>query len=190
MKTVINFGGFYESYHSMNIDSIIEGYIENENYSNNTNKNVSLFYFGDYNFNYKAMHKEYIQAYALVFSDYIKDNYNLNITFNNLSLNSPREYNFATDSIDCEISQSDYHSLKLMFINNNEFNEYLKERTKSYDGYRSYYTYETALNNNEILSQFILDYIIHKSNEDYPFYMDNSNIYELEVILDSDIAYA
>ena len=66
LNTSINFGGFYESYHSSNIDTIIEGFIEYDNESNNTEKSES-----DYDINYKAMQNEYIKAYVSVFSEYI-----------------------------------------------------------------------------------------------------------------------
>lgn len=181
LNTSINFGGFYESYHSYNIDTIIERFIEYDNESNNTEKSES-----DYDINYKAMHNEYIKAYVLVFSDYIKEKHDINITFSNPTLWSPSEYNFKTDVIDCQISDYDYKQLKMVFTNEYEFHNYLKERTKSYEGYQSYYTYESALNDNEILSQFILDYILELSNKEYPFYMDNHEIYELEVILEKE----
>jgi len=181
LNTSINFGGFYESYHSYNIDTIIEGFIEHDNESNDTEKSES-----DYDINYKAMRNEYIKAYISVFSDYIKEKHNINITFFNPKLWSPSEYNFQTDVIDCQISNYDYKQLKMVFLNDYEFHNYLKERTKSYDGYQSYYTYDSALNDNEILSQFILDYILELSNEDYPFYVDNHKIYELEVILNNE----
>ena len=181
LNTSINFGGFYESYHSSNIDTIIEGFIEYDNESNNTEKSEN-----DYDINYKAMHNEYIKSYVSVFSDYIKENHDLNITFFTPTLWSPREYNFNTDVIDCQISDYDFKQLKTVFLKDSEFHTYLKERTKSYDGYQSHYTYYSALDNNEILSQFILDYILELSNNEYPFYMDNHKIYELEVILESE----
>ena len=181
LNTSINFGGFYESYHSYNIDTIIESFIEYDNKSNNTEKSES-----DYDINYKAMFNEYIKAYVSVFSDYIKEKHDINITFFNPTLWSPSEYNFKTDVIDCQISDYDYKQLKIVFLNEYEFHNYLKERTKSYDGYQSYYTYESALNDNEILSQFILDYILELSNKEYPFYMDNHKIYELDIILENE----
>ena len=119
LNTSINFGGFYESYHSYNIDTIIEGFIEYENEYHNTEKSEN-----DYDINYKAMHNEYIKAYVSVFSDYIKEKHDINITFFNPTLWSPSEYNFKTDVIDCQISDYDYKQLKMVFLNEYEFHNY------------------------------------------------------------------
>ena len=55
IKTVIKFGGFYESIHSSIIDNDIDSYIEYMNDDNDT----ELTY-DDYNFNYHDMKIQYL----------------------------------------------------------------------------------------------------------------------------------
>ena len=142
LKTNISFGGFYHSQHSELIDYRIEMY-ENEGYINSWE-----------DINYKETYEDYIIDYCNELSGYISDE------FKNLSLYSPREYNFETDTIDCEVDKDKANKLNAYFLNDQDFIEYLNERTKSYDGYRSFYTFEQAKNNkDDILIMYVLEYI-------------------------------
>ena len=164
MNTTIQFGGFYHSLHSDIIDNSINSYIQYMNDENDTNKNES-----DFNFNYSAMYQDYINQFIPILEDHIKDNYNIDIKFSNQYLWSPKEYNFATDEIIADIDKP--YTLIDTFKSNQDFLDYLKQSTKSYDGYMSYYTYESALNNkNDILPVYIFSYIINKWYETEDFY--------------------
>ena len=117
IKTIIKFGGFYNSIHSSIIDNDIDSYIE---YMNDENDTELEEY--DYNFNYHDMKMQYLKQYI---SDYI------------------------------------------------DFIEYLKDHTKSYDGFWSHYTYETALNNkDDILTLYIFEYIANKYQKSDRFNID------------------
>ena len=170
IKTVIKFGGFYESIHYDLIDMQIESYIEYNNQENNT----SLDY-DDYNFNYKDMEIQYLNQYISDYQDFIESEYNLNINIDDISLYSPKEYNFKTDEIDCYISKSDENKLIKHFKKDNDFLEYLKNSTQSYDGFYSYYSFDKAYNNeNDILTLYIFEYIANKYQESDSF---NNDIY-------------
>ena len=168
IKTVIKFGGFYNSIHSSIIDNDIDSYIE---YMNDENDTELKEY--DYNFNYSDMYNQYLKQYISDYIDFIELEYNLNIKINDISLYSPKEYNFKTDEIDCFISKSDEIKLIKYFKKDNDFLEYLKDDTKSYDGFWSHYTYETALNNkDDILTLYIFEYIANKYQKSDRFNID------------------
>ena len=100
-----------------------------------------------------------------LFQDWINNNYPLTISLCNISLWSPKYYNFETDEILCELQDNDSISLNNYFKSNNEFLAHLKDRTKSYDGYMSFYTFEDALDNKDnILSTYILEFLADKFN--------------------------
>jgi len=180
IKTVIEFGGFYNSIHSSIIDNDIDSYIE---YMNDENDTELEEY--DYNFNYSDMYNQYLKQYISDYIDFIELEYNLNIKINDISLYSPKEYNFKTDEIDCFISKSDEIKLIKYFKKDNDFLEYLKDHTKSYDGFWSHYTYETAINNkDDILTLYIFEYIANKYQKSDRFNIDihvdiNENTSEL-----------
>ena len=77
IETSIHFGGFYESIHDGNIDSMIETY--------------------EYNFedvDYKKTFESYIEAYCYKLESYILDEYLIDIDFKNIKLFSPQYYNY------------------------------------------------------------------------------------------------
>ena len=170
IKTVIKFGGFYESIHSDLIDMQIEDHIEYYNQENNTSLN-----YDDYDFNYKDMEMQYLKQYISNYQDFIESEYNLNINIDDINLYSPKEYNFKTDEIDCYILKSDENKLIKHFKKDNDFLEYLKNATQSYDGFYSYYSFVRAYNNeNDILTLYIFEYIANKYQESDSF---NTDIY-------------
>ena len=148
MKTNINFGGFYGSTHSDLIDNRIEMY-EHEGYINTWE-----------DIDYQETYKSYIHDYCSELSDFILDEFEIDIDFKNLSLNSPRFYNFETDTIDCEVNKDKVEKLNTYFLKDKDFIQYLNKRTKSYSGFISFYTFEQAKNNKDnILIDYVLEYI-------------------------------
>ena len=94
----------------------------------------------------------------------------VDMSFNNLELDSPKYYNYSTDKILANIPANQIKELNSLMIKDALFLEYLKERTKSYSGYFSFYTYETALNNKDnILIDYVLEFICDKFNENFYF---------------------
>lgn len=159
-KVSIAFGGFYESIHMDNIDSLIECLNSDNEYPEYNFDNV----------NYKKTHLNYIKSYCYHLTDFIKSEYNINMSFNNLELDSPKYYNYSTDKILANIPANQIKELNSLMIKDALFLEYLKERTQSYDGYFSFYTYETALNNKDnILINYVLEFICDKFNRNFYF---------------------
>jgi len=148
IKTNIKFGGFYYSKHSDSIDSRIEMY-EHEGYINTWE-----------DIDYQETYKSYINNYCFELSNFILDEFDIDIDFKNLSLNSPRFYNFETDTIDCEIDKDKANELNAYFLKDQDFIQYLKQRTKSYSGFISFYTFKEAKNNKDnILIDYVLEYV-------------------------------
>ena len=173
IKTSIEFGGFYYSIHSDNIDSLIESYHSNEDGVFDYDSIADLL-------DYKTIHNNYIKEYTDIFSQWLNDKYELEITFKNITLQSPKEYNFRTDIINCEISTRDNALLIQTFKRDKDFILYLNERTTSCSGFISFYTMEEALNDKDnILSQYILAYASMLFNEDDFFsYYDRNYCYD------------
>jgi len=143
-----------------NVDSLIDIYNSDNEYPEYNFDNV----------NFKKTYLNYINSYCSHLSDYIKSEYTADINFKNLELNSPKYYNYSTDKILANISEKQIKELNSLMIKDVLFLEFLKERTKSYDGYHSFYTYETALNNKDnILIMYVLEYICDKFNENFYF---------------------
>ena len=141
MKIQIEFGGFYHSWHSDIIDNNIESlqeFNEYESYNlhklfDNFVKNGSSFdkarskviekvtyeknKYNDANINWSKTYQSYIENYCYQLENYILDEYDVNIDFKNISLYSPKEYNFRTDEIECVVIEK--QSLKLLNMNDN-----------------------------------------------------------------------
>ena len=98
IETSIDFGGFYESIHDSNIDHMVEAY--------------------EYDFNhidYKKTFESYIESYCGNIENYILDEYEVNINFEDLKLYivskktdiNNYEYDYAYD-FDWDVSYNDF----------------------------------------------------------------------------------
>jgi len=167
INTNIRFNGFYDSIHSDNIDHAIDSYYSDDN----------GFY--DYNLiadniDYKTIHKDYIEVFTDDFKSWIKDNYDLDMQFKDLLLVSPQYYNYSTDVINCNISDRDNSLLMITFQRDKDFISYLEDRTTSRGGFISHYSFSEALSNkDDILSDYILEYLVSKFESDNLFMLDN-----------------
>ena len=152
-KFLIDFGGFYHSIHSDEIDSRIEHFEIDED-----------------NINYK----ETCNSYCIEFIDSINDMLELDLKF--IQIDSPRFYNFTTDKIEAEINENDFNTLKDTYLNSNEFIDYVNENSKSYDGFISFYNgFNEVVKEDEILLQYMFNYILKEyadEIENYIFEMD------------------
>ncbi len=111
IKTTINFGGFYNSIHDDNIEWACESFYSDDN--GNCNWDIILD-----NVDFKKLRGVYIDLYCDLFSDWLKENYKVDIKFKNISLSSPREYNFETDKILCDITEIENESLIKIICSN------------------------------------------------------------------------
>ena len=146
----LNFGGFYHSEHSDNIDSKEEAY--------------------GYDWeevDYKKTHINYCNAYLNRLSEELE----INLKF--IQLDSPREYNFTTDKILCSISDKDFNTLLNTYDfgilgNTKELYNYIEEHSKSRDGFISFYSgYAAVKKEKDIFLQYLFDYILQYENFDF-----------------------
>ena len=179
METIINFGGFYHSIHSMLIDDVVENFICTDNEGNFDQKMYDEF-------NWQEAHKKYCKEYLSKFEDWLTDELELKeapkIEFKELI--SPSYYNFTTDKIEASISEENPQEICQAVLNSEDysklFHEYLKKRTTSEPGYISFYTYEEALNNKEgKLINYVLEFMTGKYNdEELTCSIHEVNVYE------------
>lgn len=191
MKISIEFGGFYDSWHSdliiHNIESLQE-FNQYESYNlhklfDNFVKNGCSFdkarskviekvtyeknkYNSD-NINWQETYQSYIESYCYYLESYILDEYNINIDFKNISLYSPREYNFRTDEIDCIVNEKQSLKLLKLVLKDTDFHKRLKEVTTSRSGYIPNYTYEQLLNmKDNMILDIMFSFIADEFNSD------------------------
>ena len=152
-RFLIDFGGFYHSIHSDEIDHRIESFEIDED---------------------KVNYKETCNNYCIEFINSINDMLELNLKF--IKIHSPKFYNFNTDKIIAEINENDFNKLKDTYLNSSEFIDYVNENSKSYSGFISFYNgFNEVIKEDEILLQYMFNYILKEHAdeiENYIFEMD------------------
>jgi len=126
MKTTIPFQGFYETVHDMYIDDAINSNFDDREGSgaNKTPWELDL--------NYSQAMQEYSRLYVQAFAS------ELNIKLEYESLSSPKEYNFTTDRLFCDISESEV--LRLWgTVDKEAFERHIKDKFSDRDGFISFY---------------------------------------------------
>ena len=140
----LNFGGFYHSEHSENIDS------QEESYGYNWEE-----------IDYKKTHLNYCESYLNRLSEELE----IDLIF--IQLDSPREYNFTTDKIFCSISNKDFKALLDVYDTEELFN-YIEEHSKSRDGFYSFYSgYKEVEKESDIFLQYLFNYILQYESFDF-----------------------
>jgi len=174
IKTTINFGGFYNSIHDDNIEWACESYFSDDN--GNCNWDIILD-----NVDFKKLRGVYIDLYCDLFSDWLKENYKVDIKFKNISLSSPREYNFETDKILCDIDIMENEILIKTMKAKPAFLDWVKDRTKSRSGFISFYDFDDVMNNkNDIFSVYALEYLTSEyENSDFISDYDRASGYDV-----------
>ena len=140
----LNFGGFYHSEHSENIDS------QEERYGYNWEE-----------IDYKKTYVNYCNSYLNKLSEELE----INLKF--IQLDSPREYNFTTDKIFCSISNKDFKALLDAYDTKELFN-YIEEHSKSRDGFSSFFSgYKAVKKETDIFLQYLFNYILQYESFDF-----------------------
>ena len=140
----LNFGGFYHSEHSENVDSKEE-----------------MFGYNWEEVDYKKTYVNYCNAYL----DRLSEELEINLKF--IQIDSPREYNFTTDKIVCSISNKDFKALLNTYDNKGLF-DYIEEHSKSRDGFISFYSGCAAVKKEkDIFLQYLFDYILEYESFDF-----------------------
>lgn len=171
MRISIEFGGFYGSVH----EGLVEGAIEMFNADDD-----GVMDWDNVDIDWGDAYESYIKEYTDILSEWLADDYGVTIAFKKLKLNSPKFYNFETDTIMADVTKREVMRILAKFDKDMEFDTYLKDATKSYDGYMSFYDYDEAkANKNDIKIQYLMRYLCDKFNEHELYnYYDRNNCYE------------
>ena len=166
IETIVNFGGFYNSIHS----DIIESYVEDMEYNWE-------------DVNYTETYKIYSESYIKVLNNIL----DTDLVFK--ALNSPKFYNYSTDTISIEISKKDI--LKLFkYVKDEDLKQevfnIIKEASTSRDGYVAFYNYADFFKkeNIAILVECLLDVVVENLEDRI---IDDIQSNYLEIILNEDI---
>lgn len=127
----IPFSGFYDSIHNSFIDDVLENQIFTD-YATGCTNNDRLSFLAWDSIQWNKLYLDYAKEYAALFAD----KFNINMQFE--SMTSPREYNFTTDRIFCEISESEV----LRLFNDTDKNILAKNARDTFtsrDGFISFY---------------------------------------------------
>jgi len=134
MLTTIPFSGFYESLHSSAIDDSINQEFSDDYGIVNNDLVYRALESADWHEVYNGYAKEYAKSFGHEFG--IKS-----LSFE--SMTSPREYNFSTDRIFCEIDYAELCGIIKTF-DLKAFADFVRERFTSRDGFISFYPSELA----------------------------------------------
>lgn len=111
METKIPFAGFYNTWYSEEIDREQEQYAESlqEEYPDVSLQDINdvIFNAANYGEAYKHAAREYVPAYV----NWLKQEHDVDIKLTFNTMQSPKEYNFRTDEIFCDISLDDVKKL-------------------------------------------------------------------------------
>lgn len=128
------FPGFYESSLDSMIDQEIERLFECDGSGCHSNIPDDIFMKADFH----SMHIAMAKLYAESFQDWLENNADIKISIPFKDMTSPKYYNFETDRLFCEISESDIQ--KLYDIADKTILEKLvSDKFTSRDGFSSFY---------------------------------------------------
>ena len=161
----IDFGGFYESIHDSRIEGDIESYLDCELLNLLEDNKIQEIYD---NINFNDIRNKYIVGYCNCLGNIILNEFGISFDFVNLKLDSPREYNFETDVILCEVDKGKIQSLTNILLNSSEYKEdfikHIEDITTSKSGYRPFYSFEDIMNNkNDMLYTQAFNFLINNT---------------------------
>ncbi len=157
-RFLIDFGGFYHSIHSDEIDYRIKNFETDED-----------------NVNYK----ETCNIYCNEFINSLNDMLELNLKF--VKIDSPKFYNFRTDKIEAEINENDFNKLKDIYLSSQEFIDYVNENSKSYSGFISFYNgFNEVIKEDEVLLQYMFNYILKEYADEIDNYISEMDFEIIE----------
>lgn len=134
----IPFAGFYNSKYSGKLDHVQELFVEYEVEKNPgldpDIPNNALWHCADYGKAYDHIARAYVDQ----FNQHLIDEYELNLDLKFESMTSPREYNFQTNRIFCEISEENVRKLRSA-VSDPALRQAVKERFTSRSGFISSY---------------------------------------------------
>ena len=170
----IDFGGFYHSVHSDNIDCRIEQDYENSLDQNDDNTHINHDKFYD-----KILWKKTHESYCENYIDMLNDECDLDLKY--IGVDSPTSYNYTTDKIIAKIDRQMAVNKLLPITYDKNFLNWANPFFTSRDGFASFYDgieglIKKSMDNEmdfEILIGRVVDWLIHD-------HCINENIYDLE----------
>ena len=166
MDTVINFGGFYNSHHDDIVEravSYIEGAVDDYG-------DIDYSKLDDVQWHHHQL------AYCREYIDILNDELGTTILFQ--GIDSPKFYNFSTDTILAEVSQKDVLSL-FKYIRENSLGVELRNKiqtsTTYVDGFIPFYTFQDFLkkDNRTLLFEVLITVIINHLSVDHTFVVED-----------------
>lgn len=140
-EIIIPFSGFYESQHDAEIDHHIEVECEliQDEYKLTNKQKQELFDLIYDKTNFKNLYTEYAKEYTEYFFSELSDYTKQPIKHNFKQVIFPKEYNFTTDRIICEIP---FNIIKIIRekTNKNTLRDWIKNRHTSCSGFISSYS--------------------------------------------------
>jgi len=137
-ETRIPFSGFYESYHSRVIEEDLERAFQNDREESLIPEELQGAFWMDTNV--LPVEIEYVKQYVEQLNDLLPEE--INITFKEMT--SPKEYNYETDKIYCNIPEKDVVYMLDTMLKSKEIKEQfaalIKERFTSRSGFHSFYS--------------------------------------------------
>ena len=174
----LDFGGFYNSY----LDLCIDSALDNERDYQETEHNKTVYpTLKDYKKVCEDISKEYITALneTLFFETELKEE----PTLKYISLDSPKYYNFETDTILTQISIKDLKAL-LRLVDRSKLVDYINEASKSRDGFISFYDgFEAVKKDLSVFCRYFFNYLFEVYEIDQSTVCENNNM--SEVIFDA-----
>lgn len=144
IKFYIEFGGFYDSWHSDAIDNKIESEI----------KDI------EDDIDWEKTHELYARNYLEVLSR------ELGMKLKYISLWKPKYYNFETDEICAEITVAQYKKIREEIFRDVDIINWIEEASKSRDGFTSFYSgFAKVSEDDEILLRYYFKYL-HRNTQD------------------------
>ena len=169
----LDFGGFYDSYIDGLIDQTLES--ESEMQLEEFNREVTPC-LDNYQELCEKISKEYISILneALFYETGLKDE----PTLDYISLNSPKYYNFETDTILTQMSIKDLKAL-LRLVDRSKLADYINEHSKSRDGFYSFYDgFEAVKKDLSIFCRYFFNYLFELYEIDQSTIINTGYFYE------------
>jgi len=174
MRVNIEFGGFYGSVHEMWVEQAVEA-IYADDYE--TDEELGR---AENDPNWNKCYENYMREWLDIFSMWLSDEYGVQAKFTKPTLKSPKYYNYATDTIDCNLTKREVTDIVDLVKGQMEFMRFLADATQNTSGFISFYTFKEALADKDgVLIQYALRYLAEQfNNTELDSYWDKFNCYE------------
>ena len=171
MEVIINFGGFYDTNHSAALDNIIENPYQDDN------GEIPADFYEAAVIDYPAVKKDYCKALI----EFIDETLKIKLKFKELI--SPREYNFSTDRIAAEITETDYEKV-VKFVKKeyaDDLEAEILDAATPKSGYIPFYTDDQIKADKSLFCQICFDVLLKYdiNGAAWNDYFDENCLYEL-----------